>query len=89
MYSMWLLTVSSLYRIHLLNIRDGSPHCSPPSDVIVWTIPQGMPPIDCGELSMTASRIMWYLLHDAFQRDETLYTVMVWDRKTGDLVRIL
>lgn len=89
MYSIWLLTVSSVYRIHLLNIQDGSPHCSSPSNVITWTIPQGMPPIECADLTMTASRIMWYVVHDAFRWDMTWYTAVVWDRKTGDLVRTL
>lgn len=88
-YNIWLLTISSVHCIHLLNLRDGSPYCAPPCNVIVWTIPQGMPQIECGELAITASRIMLYLSHDAVVRNGTLRTMLVWDRKSGDLVRIL
>jgi len=84
-----LLTISSVHCIHLLNLRDGSPYRAPPSNVIAWTIPQGLVPIKCGELAITASRIMLYLSHDVVLRNGKLHTMVVWDRKTGDLVRIL
>jgi len=74
----------SSLRIHFLNIRDGSPHCGPLSDPITW-IPQDIPQIQGGKLAITGSRVMLYLSHpNAALPNRTL----VWDRKTGNLVRI-
>jgi len=74
----------SSFRIHLLNLRDGSPYCPPPSNPITWTLPQGTPLMADGKLAITGSRVMATLSHLGF----TIWTVLVWDRRTGDLVRI-
>ena len=74
----------SLLRIHLLNLWDGSPCSAPPSNTITWAIPQGATMIVGGTLAITSSRVMANLSHygDAARK------MLVWDRKTGDLVRI-
>lgn len=83
----------SLLRIHLLNLRDGSPHCAAPSNNIMWAIPQSAPPITAGTFGITGSRIMACLFHSsaagAALGSDTVRTVLVWDRKTGYLVRTL
>lgn len=82
----WLI-VYSLLRIRLLNLRDGSPCCALPSNTITWDIPQDAPPTISGRFGITGSRVAAYLSHGRFGGTTT--TVLVWDRKTGDLVRIL
>jgi hypothetical protein len=82
----WSSMCSSL-RIHLLNLRDGSPYCAPPSNTITWDIPSGGPPIITGRFGITGSRVVAYLSHAGYQNP--MATVLVWDRKTRDLVSIL
>jgi len=77
----------SLLRIHLLNIRDGSPHCGPLSNAITWAIPQDMPQIRDGELAITGSRVMLCLYHPSAALRPPM--ALVWDRTTGNLVKIL
>jgi len=86
MDGIWLLTICSLLRIHLLNLRDGSPYCAPPFDAITWSTTRGMPQTGGETLSITGSRIMLCLPnYDLTPPNQAL----VWDRKTGDLVMIL
>ena len=74
----------SLLRIRFLNIRDGSPHCGPLSNPITWTS-QDIPQIQGGKLAITDSRVMLYFSHpNAAPPNRTL----VWDRTTGNLVRV-
>lgn len=83
-----LLITRSLLRIHLLNLQDGSPCCTPPSNVITWAVPQDMPQITGGKLTITGSRVLSCLSHpDADLPGRTMWTALVWDRKTGKLVR--
>ena len=82
----WLI-ICSLLRIRFLNLRDGSPYSPLPSDTLTWDIPQDIPPILTGGLGITDSRVAVYLSHGSLGGTKT--TVLVWDRKTGDLVRIL
>jgi len=76
----------SFLRIHLLNLRDGSPYCAPPFDVITWVASRDMPQIWSEKLSITGSRIMLCFSHNNVIMPDQ---VLVWDRKTGNLVRIL
>jgi hypothetical protein len=82
----WLSVRSSL-RIHLLNLRDGSPYCAPPSDAITWDIPWGELSIVGGSFGIMGSRVVAYLSHAGYHNPEV--RVLVWDRKTRDLVSIL
>jgi hypothetical protein len=87
--SWWLIARSSL-RIHLLNLRDGSPYRAPPSNIITWTGSQGESPVGSEKFAITGSRVMICVFDLATTPlDCRLLTVLVWDRETGDLVRML
>ena len=83
----WLI-MCSLLRIRLLNLRDGSPYCTPPSNTITWDISWDTQLTIVGRLGITGSRVAAYLSHGSLEGTATT-TVLTWGRKTGDLVSIL
>jgi len=86
-----LIARSSIW-IRFLNLSDGSPYCTPPSNVIIWEFPQGVSGVSVHGLAITSSRVMLHvscLEVQVQQEDLNVGRVFVWDWKTGDLVRLL
>lgn len=81
-----MVIVRSSVRVHLLNLQDGSAHYEPPSNIIAWTVPQRRAPIASGGLAVTRSRAMICTFH-VLASYESVWTVLVWDLKTRELVR--
>ena len=82
--NVWRLIAHRFLRIHFLNLRDGSPHPSPLSDVITWELPAGtksLLPTD--GMTMTSSRLMMRFL---CKSKDYILRVVVWNWKTGDTV---
>ena len=77
---------SRFIRIHLLNLSDGSPFRVPPFNVIVWEPPLRGASIK--NLAVTGSRLMAIICHPGEPFGEA-WRVVVWDWKTGGLVRRL
>ena len=73
--------------IHFLDIRDGSPHPSLISNVIVWESPPGTTPEVQNQMAMTGSRIMTHFFHEDDLPDTEVWKIVIWNWKTGDLVR--
>ena len=87
----WLITCRSI-DIHLLNLLDGSPHPMSRSDVISLDIPLGTDETRIMNFAMTGSRLMIYVsVWDYSLPDDTgyVYRVVLWDWRSGDLVRVL
>ena len=79
----------SSIRIHFLNLRDGSPYCAPPSNVIVWEFPPGAEPIINDLIAITGSRVAMHISYydEDLPGDALIRMILVWDWKTGELVR--
>ena len=82
----------SSIRIHLLHLRDGSPHHVPPSDAITWKLPSSSLYVSArGGMAITGSRIMMctsYWDGDSPQDRGMVWKIAVWDWRTGGLVRL-
>ena len=77
-------------RIHLLDLRDGSPHSASPSNDIAWACLNNDYTLRSEKFAITGSRVMVCVFHlETVLLDHRLWTLLVWDRKTGDLVRML
>jgi hypothetical protein len=77
---------------NLLDLRNGSPYCEPPFDVITWELPPQVSDIYPQGLTITGSRIMMYIFYrdpDLLGDDFRVWRMCVWDWKTGDLVRVM
>ena len=76
--------------IHFLNLLDGSHRFATPSN-IVWEFPRGVIRISIENLTITGSRIMMDLhSRDVIGRGGAeVRRILVWDWKTGNLVRVL
>ena len=75
--------------VHLLNIMDGSPYYAPPSNVIRWSFPMLVGGVSIGRLVMTSSRLMMCIsLWETSYDGEVVGRILVWDWRTGDLVRV-
>ena len=74
------LIVHRFIYIHLLNLRDGSPYRVPPSNVIARALPPGLERIHIQDLTATGSRLMMQIPIPGWR-------AIVWNWKTGDLVR--
>jgi len=84
------LIVHRFIRIHFLNLSDGSPYCTPPSNIIIWEFPRGVNDVSIQELVVTSSRVMMHVYHwEVVQHEDfRVGRILVWDWKTGDLVRL-
>ena len=72
--------------IRLLNLRDGSPHSAPASNVITWELPSGEGLILGNDPAITRSRIAVYLVYWD-EDDGIVCRMVVWNWKTGEQVR--
>ena len=84
------LIVNRFVCIHFLNLLDGSP-CSAPPRNIMWEPPRKVVRTSIEDLVIAGCRIMmrvrcWEVIG---QGGVGLWRILVWDRKTGDLVRLL
>jgi len=75
-----------LIRLHIVNIRDGSPYYPPPSNAIKWETPPGFLIPSNYRIAMTGSRIMMFISNAPNGLEAQ--RVAVWDWKTGDLVSL-
>jgi hypothetical protein len=86
------LIKNSFIYINLLNLRNGSPYCEPPFDVITWELPPRVSDRYPEGFSITGSRIMMYVFYrdpDLPGGDTRVWRMCVWNWKTGDLVRVM
>src|SRR5882757_3545965 len=86
------LKTSRLISLHKVSLGDGSPHCVPHSDVIVWESPSGIRWPYVKTLAVTGSRLVTSVSlpeDDADGPGEHALRVLSWDWETGDLVRRL
>ena len=78
--------------IHFFNLLDGSSYCTPLPSTIVWEweLPQRIDGLFIEKLAITGSRIMVYVhcWELAWPVGLEMWRIIVWDWKTGDLVRI-
>lgn len=79
----WQLITHRLIRIHLLDLRDGSPHHIPASNLITWELPLGSRLTGHCEMAITGSRIR---LVRCGKYDKSAW-VVVWNWKTGESVK--
>jgi hypothetical protein len=78
--------------VHLLNLTDGSPYRVPPSNVTRLSCHIVILEVDVGQLAITGSRLMMYVtnrLETSPHAGEAVGRILVWDWRTGDLVRVL
>jgi len=82
------LITHSFIRIHFLNIQNGSPYCTPPSNIIMWEFPSGADPITIDRIAITSSRVAMcvYYCEEDLTGDVMVRRILVWDRETGELV---
>ena len=82
------LIANSFVYINLLNLRDGSPYSASPVDVITWELPPRVSGLMFPEVFViTGSRVVMYLFYqDPDLEDPRVWTICVWDWKTGNLV---
>ena len=80
-----------LIHIHLLNLLDGSPHRVLHPDVISWAPQPGVEKTTIHHFAMTGSRLAMYIfLWGDSQPDKIrVWRMVLWDWRTGDLVRML
>ena len=86
------LIANRLIYINLLNLQNGSPYCEPPFDVIMWELPPRVSNLEYPDaFAITGSRIMIYASYQDpdLPGDTSVWSIRVWDWKTGDLVRLL
>jgi len=78
----------SFIRIHFLNLRDGSPNCAPPSNIIMWEFPPRVVLTRRNLISITGSRVAMRVSYRSEDPpDDVLITrIFVWDWRTGELV---
>lgn len=91
MLSAQRLITRSFIRIHILNLRDGSPYCSLPSNVITWELPPRVHLVVNDGMAITGSRVMMYASYwdEDVSGHGMVWRIAVWDWKTGDSARIL
>jgi hypothetical protein len=75
-----------LLRLHLLNLRDGSPYRATPSNVIHWASQIQLHGVHV--MKMTASRVMIFLELES-EWGPRPHVMLVWNWETGELVRKL
>ena len=75
--------------IHLLNLLDGTPYCTPPSNVIEWSLPHGVDRIAVVNLIITSSRLMLRVCLPRLVPSPHQEWTCVWDWRTGNLVIVL
>ena len=84
------LILCRFIRVHILSLLDGSPHHIPHSNVIEWARTPEVERACIQALAITGSRLMLQI----FLRNESQSgcvresRVLLWDWKTGDLVRM-
>ncbi|KAF9782631.1 hypothetical protein BJ322DRAFT_165740 [Thelephora terrestris] len=77
-------------RVHILNLRDGSPCDKLPSGIITWEAPSWANTQTVESMSMTSSRIATYLHCWCEQLpDCEVWKIIVWDWKMGNMVTFL
>ena len=78
-------------RVHLLNLRDGSPYHPLPSDTIVWESAPRVRYMMNDLMVITGSRVMicGYYWDNDLPSGWMVQRMSVWDWKTGDLVTYL
>ncbi|KAF9645019.1 hypothetical protein BDM02DRAFT_3120947 [Thelephora ganbajun] len=78
----------NLICIHFLNLQDGSPSYALLSNTIVWELPPSASLMGGYEIAITASRIMMHFLYwsESLLDDGNVWRIVVWDRKTRDVV---
>ena len=77
---------SSFIRIHLVNLRDGSPYYPPPSNVITCNFPPWVYSATVEETVITGSRVMILGSYSRLNMPDD-GMAFVWNWKTGDCVR--
>jgi len=79
----------SFIRIHFLGLRDGSPHCAPPSNVIVWEFPPAVVQTMYNLIAITGSRVAMRVSYRGEDPplDALIARILVWDWKTREIVR--
>jgi hypothetical protein len=77
--------------VHLLNLTDGLPYRVPPSNVMRLSLHMVILEVSVGQLAITGSRLMMYVSRwETIPDDmEEIGRILVWDWRTGDLVRVL
>ncbi|KAF9643424.1 hypothetical protein BDM02DRAFT_3273044 [Thelephora ganbajun] len=78
----------NLICIHFLSLQDGSPFYVLPSNTIVWELPPSANLIGGYEIAITASRIMMHFPYrsEGPLSDGDVWRIVVWDRKTRNVV---
>jgi hypothetical protein len=77
--------------INLLNLGDGSPHCTPPFDVITWELLPWIFAPRYEAFVITGSRIMMIVSHQDLDLPgyiTRVWKMSVWDWRTGYLVSV-
>ena len=83
------LTAHRSICIHFLNFLDGSPYRAPPSNPIVWEHPRRANEPHVLGLAITGSRVMMRLRYHLEVAYTQVWRIIVWEWKTGGLVRLL
>lgn len=80
----------SFTRMHLVNLRDGSPYYPPPSNIITWEFPPGVHSVTREGMAITGSRLMLYTTSwgEELTNEAAVRWVVVWNWKTGEVVRL-
>ena len=84
-------SVHSFVHIHIVDLLDGSPYHTLPSNTITWELPPRISFIINHGIAMTGSKIMAFIgsyLDEDEGDDRVVWRVVVWDWKTGDLVSL-
>jgi len=83
------LIVHSFIRILFLNLRDGSPYCAPPSNVIMWEFPPRVVPTRRNLIAITGSRVAMRVSYrsEGPPRSGLIWMILLWNWKTGELLR--
>ena len=80
----------SSIEVHLLNLSDGSPYCTPPSNIIEWAIESPDLLIKSIEgVIITNSRLMLRIRGSGASDPLGPWWISVWDWKTGNPVLVL
>ena len=81
---------STSIRMHLVNLLDGSPYYPTPSNIIEWEFPPESDQTTYRGMAITSSRIMFVNSYVGGGLPDNVigWRVVVWNWKTGDLVRL-
>ena len=72
-------------RVHFLNLRDGTPHSAPTSNVLTWEFPPQRGLFLVRGMAITGSRIMIHFLYLDEGRGN-VWNIVVWSRRTREVV---